>query len=65
MDEKTDKLLETYKKQVKQLARNSYLQVKAAVRELNESKANPEDIATIKLHMIAMITSEHNLESNQ
>lgn len=62
MDERSEELLSTYRKQVRQLARQSYLQVKAAVRELNESKVNPEDVAEIKLHMIAMITSTHDLE---
>jgi mRNA-degrading endonuclease RelE of RelBE toxin-antitoxin system len=64
MDGRSEELLSTYRKQVRQLARQSYLQVKAAVRELNESKVNPEDIVEIKLHMIAMIANTHNLEGS-
>jgi len=63
MDQKSEELLSTYRKQVTQLARQSYLKVRGAVREINESKINPEDINTIKLHMISMITSEHNIEN--
>lgn len=62
MDKRTEELLSTYRKEVTQLARKSYLQVRGAIRELNESKINPEDRDTIKLHMISMISASHNLE---
>lgn len=65
MDKKSEDLLSTYRKQVTQLARQSYLRVKGVVRELNESKINPEDRDTIKLHMISMITESHNLENSE
>ena len=63
MDPKSKEILSTYRKEVEQLARKSYLQAKAITRELNESKINPEDRDTIKLHIISMVANSHNLET--
>ena len=56
MSARTEELLKDYSREVEQLARKVYLQAKAISRELNESKANPEDRDRIRLHIIGLLS---------
>ena len=56
MTAKTEELLKVYNKEVEQLARTVYLQAKSISRELNDSKANPEDRDRIRLHIIGLLS---------
>jgi hypothetical protein len=56
-DQRTKEILKDYNKMVEGVARRAYLAAASLTRELDESKINSEDIATIKLHIISMLSA--------
>ncbi|NBO36012.1 hypothetical protein EBU91_00470 [bacterium] len=58
-DQRTQQLKANYNQLVLATARNVYLKMQEAVRDLNESKLREEDKNSIRLHMIAMITEKN------
>ena len=56
-DSKTRQILkDNYNKVVEGVARRAYLSANSLLRELDESKINPEDILVIKTHIINMLS---------
>ena len=56
-DPKTRQILkDNYNKVVEGVARRAYLSANSLLRELDESKINPEDILVIKTHIINMLS---------
>jgi hypothetical protein len=60
MDPRNEDPLKIYKQGVEKLARNSYLQAIAIRNDIMSSKINPEDRASIILHVINLLTSAQN-----
>jgi predicted DNA-binding ribbon-helix-helix protein len=57
-DPRTRQILkDNYNKVVEGVARRAYLSANALIRELDESKINPEDILVIKTHIINMLST--------
>ena len=57
-DPKTRQILkDNYNKVVEGVARRAYLSANSLLRELDESKINPEDILVIKTHIINMLST--------
>jgi len=57
-DPKTRQILkDNYNKAVEGVARRAYLSANSLIRELDESKINPEDILVIKTHIINMLST--------
>ena len=57
-DQKTRQILkDNYNKVVEGVARRAYLSANSLLRELDESKINPEDILVIKTHIINMLST--------
>ena len=57
-DSKTRQILkDNYNKVVEGVARRAYLSANSLLRELDESKINPEDILVIKTHIINMLST--------
>jgi hypothetical protein len=57
-DPKTRQILkDNYNKVVEGVARRAYLSANSLIRELDESKINPEDILVIKTHIINMLST--------
>jgi predicted DNA-binding ribbon-helix-helix protein len=50
-------LKDNYNKVVEGVARRAYLSAQGLIREIDESKINPEDILTIKTHIINMLST--------
>jgi hypothetical protein len=61
-DQKTEALLQNYRKEVEKLARTIYLQAIALKNELDTAKINPEDRLTILMHSISLLTTEKKAE---
>lgn len=59
MDIRNEDPLKFYKQEVEKLARNVYLQAIAIKNELGSSKINPEDKASIMIHVINLLTSSN------
>ncbi len=57
-DQRTQQLKANYNQLVLATARNVYLKMQEAVRDLNESKLREEDKNSIRLHMIGMVTEK-------
>ena len=56
-DQRTKEILKDYNKMVEGVARRAYLTAASLTREIDESRINPEDIATIKMHIINMLSA--------
>jgi len=57
-DQRTRQILkDNYNKMVEGVARRAYLAANGLIRELDESKINPEDILVIKTHIINMLST--------
>ena len=55
-DPRTREILGTYNQKVEGVARRAYLAANALVKELDESKIQPEDLMTIKMNVIGILS---------
>lgn len=55
-DPRTREILVTYNQKVQSVARKAYLSAQALAKEIEESKINQEDMITIKLNVIGILS---------
>ena len=60
MDNRTEELLQDYRKMVEKTAKSLYLQTIALRRELENTRINPDDKHEILLHCVGLLITKEN-----